>query len=85
MYLGGGGPIGALTPIGMKVTGIVCAAASAFCLVAAMSKGAQEILVAPSRAMNFSPKEFYFVALVAGLLAASRFFYPGLEVAPNAL
>ena len=84
MHLGGGGLAGGLTPIGMKVTGYVCLAACIFALSVAMSKSLQSVLVAPSRAHNFNPKEFYFMAFITGILAISRFLFPLSEVAANA-
>ena len=82
MFLGGGGPRGGLTPVGMKVTGFVCVAASIFALSVAMSKSLQSSLVAPTREKNFNSREFYFLAFVTGVLAISRFVFP---VGANAL
>ena len=44
MYLGGGGLRGGLSPIGMKVTGVVCLAACLFSLSVAASKTVQAAL-----------------------------------------
>jgi hypothetical protein len=85
MYLGGGGLSGGLTPIGLEVSGYTCLLASIFSLSVAMLKPIQGLLIAPSRASNFSPKEFYFLALVAGFLAVSRLAFPVAAVGSNAL
>ncbi len=79
MYMGGGGFAGGLTPIGMKITGYVCAAASLFSFSIAAIKPFQNMLIAKTRVHNFSVKEFYFLAFVTGLLAVSRFVFPILE------
>ena len=84
MHLGGGGLKGGLTPIGMKITGVVCLAACLFSLSVAASKSVQAALIAPSRAANFNSKEFYFLAFVLGALAASRFAFPVIEGGGNA-
>ncbi len=76
MYMGGGGLAGGLTPIGMKITGYVCAAASLFSFSIAAIKPFRNMLLAKTRVHNFSVKEFYFLAFVAGLLAISRFVFP---------
>jgi len=85
MKLGGGGLTGALTSTGMKVTGLVCTAACLFALAVASSKSLQSLVVAPSRTSNFSPKEFYFLALITGVLAVTRFIFPLLMANQNAL
>ncbi len=81
MYLGGGG----LTPIGMEVTGYVCLVACLFSLSVARSTTVQSLVIAPSRAANFNSKEFYFLALLSGFLAISRFTFPVAEIGANAL
>jgi len=85
MYLGGGGLHGGLTPIGMKITGYVCLIACLFTLLVATIKPVQTLVVAPSRADNFSSKEFYFLAILSGVLAISRFIFPVAEISANAL
>ena len=85
MFLGGGGPRGGLTPVGMKVTGFVCVAASIFALSVAMSKSVQASFIAPARAQNFHSREFYFLAFVTGVLAISRFVFPEFDAGANAL
>ncbi len=85
MYLGGGGLRGGLTPIGMEVTGYVCLVACLFSLSVARSTTVQSLVIAPSRAANFNSKEFYFLALLSGFLAISRFTFPVAEIGANAL
>ena len=84
MQAGGGGLTGGLAPAGMKISGYVCLAACAFSLSVATSKSIQSFLIAPSRAANFSTREFYFIAFITGFLAISRFVFPALEVSANA-
>ena len=84
MYLGGGGLLGGLTPIGMKVTGFVCLSACIFSLAVATIKPLQLALIAPSRAKCFNPKEFYFLAFVSGFFAISRLVFPVVEPGVNA-
>jgi len=84
MYLGGGGLRGGLSPIGMKVTGVVCLAACLFSLSVAASRTVQAVLITPSRVENFNPKEFYFLAFVSGVIAVSRFVFPAVEGGSNA-
>ena len=70
-YLGGAG-LAITTPVGFAVSGAVFLGASAFFILVARLKRIQEVVVAPERAANFNPKEFYFAALVAGLLAVGH-------------
>jgi hypothetical protein len=69
---------GGFTPLGMKITGMVCVAASIFSFCVAFIKPFQSMVVAESRLQNFSVKEFYFLALIAGVLAISRFTFPAM-------
>ncbi len=75
MYMGGGGFEGGLTPIGMKITGYTCAAASLFCFSVATIKPFQNLVVSKTRVHNFSVKEFFFLTFVSGFLAVSRFVF----------
>ena len=70
-YLGGGDWT-SVTPVGLVVSGAVFLGASAFSLLVARFKRIQNVVVAPERSANFNPKEFYFVAVVCGLLAVGH-------------
>ena len=76
MHLGGGGVEGALSPVGTKVSGVVCLAAAIFGLTVARSESVQAVLIAPTRAKNFRSKEFYFLAIVAGFIGIGSFVFP---------
>lgn len=84
MYLGGGGLGGGVTPIGMQITGYVCLAAFLFSISVAVLKPVQTALIEPTRAVDFSSREFYFFAFVTGVLAVSRFFLI-IDLGSNAL
>ena len=76
--LGEGAFSGGFTPLGMKITGMVCVAASIFSFSVAFIKPFQNMVISEARIQNFSVKEFYFLALVAGVLAISRFTFPAI-------
>ena len=65
---------GVFSSISSTTIGIVCTIASLFCLSVARSKSIQSIVVSEKRAENFKPDEFYFVALISGVLGVSNFF-----------
>ena len=76
IYIGGGSWSGGQTSLGMKISGLVCLAACLFTFAVARSKSVQEKLIAPSRSEYFNTREFYFLAVVSGVLAISRFILP---------
>lgn len=43
-------------------------------------KPVQSALVAPARETDFNPKEFYFMAFLAGALAISRFAFSAIDI-----
>lgn len=78
MLLGGGGLAGGLSEIGMMITGIVCFLASIFCFAVASLPQMQIKVIDPERNQDFTPKEFYILALLLWLIGITRFTFPAL-------
>lgn len=76
LQLGGGGLAGGLSPVGMRATGVLCALAFTFSVTVAAYRSVQAWVIEPARAADFSPKEFYCLALIAGVLAVLQFSVP---------
>ncbi len=58
-YSGGEG-FWTFTPKSMKMAGFVCLGASLFSLAVAAVKPFQAVVIAPTRAKHFTPKDFFF-------------------------
>ncbi len=74
IYAGGGQLDALLSSSGQMLAGFTCFAAAVFALAIAGLDPVRKRLVAPARAHDFTPEEFYFIAFVTAGLGASLVF-----------
>lgn len=76
MRVGGDIPRGMLTAEGKPIVVATCALAAVFALLVASSGQVRKLVLEPERADRFRAWDFYFFAVVVGLLAVGNAFMP---------
>ena len=57
------------------IISVTCLLASVFAISVAMSKNVQAAVLAPKRIRMFSPRPYYFISFVTGVLALSSYTF----------